>query len=134
MERGDGGTSGGSFTNAEKKGWLTKQGGRIKTWKRRWFILSDNCLFYFKAPGDKEPCGIIPLESIRTNRRMELIFLIMQDVTVALAPQNVSKRAHCFMLQNHNQDLMKACKVGSDGTLVKANHLVYFVSFPASEL
>ena len=23
------------FTNASKKGWLTKQGGRIKTWKRR---------------------------------------------------------------------------------------------------
>ena len=30
----------------------------------RWFILSDNCLFYFKAPSDVEPCGIIPLESI----------------------------------------------------------------------
>ena len=32
----------------QKNGWLTKQGGRIKTWKRRWFILSGNCLYYFK--------------------------------------------------------------------------------------
>eukprot|EP01094_Clydonella_sp_ATCC50884_P024167 TRINITY_DN5990_c0_g1_i1.p1 TRINITY_DN5990_c0_g1~~TRINITY_DN5990_c0_g1_i1.p1 ORF type:complete len:715 (+),score=262.20 TRINITY_DN5990_c0_g1_i1:38-2146(+) len=31
-----------------KSGWLTKQGGRVKTWKRRWFILSGNCLYYFK--------------------------------------------------------------------------------------
>lgn len=108
-----GASSGGvPFTNASKKGWLTKQGGRIKTWKRRWFILSDNCLFYFKSPGDAEPCGIIPLE----------------NVTVSLAPVSVNKRAHCFMLQNHTQELMKACKVGSDGTLVKANHLVYFIS------
>lgn len=32
--------------------------------QHRWFILSDNCLFYFKSPSDVEPCGIIPLESI----------------------------------------------------------------------
>lgn len=23
-------------------------GGRVKTWKRRWFILTDNCLYYFE--------------------------------------------------------------------------------------
>jgi len=112
MEKGNAAAGGVAFTNAERKGWLTKQGGRIKTWKRRWFILSDNCLFYFKTPSDVEPCGIIPLE----------------NVTVAIAPVTINKRAHCFMLQNHTQELMKACKVGSDGTLVKANHLVYFIS------
>ncbi len=26
--------------------WST--GGRVKTWKRRWFILTDNCLYYFE--------------------------------------------------------------------------------------
>jgi cytohesin len=38
------------FGNAlvQKSGWLTKQGGRVKTWKRRWFILSGNVLYYFK--------------------------------------------------------------------------------------
>jgi cytohesin len=36
------------FVNTEKKGFLTKQGGRIKTWKKRFFILSDGCLYYFK--------------------------------------------------------------------------------------
>jgi len=23
-------------------------GGRVKNWKRRWFILNDNCLYYFR--------------------------------------------------------------------------------------
>jgi len=40
-----------TYANAEKKGYLTKQGGRIKTWKRRWFVLTNNCLYYFKDKG-----------------------------------------------------------------------------------
>lgn len=35
-----------------------------KSWKRRWFILNDNCLYYFEYTTDKEPRGIIPLENI----------------------------------------------------------------------
>jgi len=58
----------GMFTNAEKKGWLTKQGGRIKTWKRRWFILNDTGLYYFKKPQDTEPCGIIMLDNVETEK------------------------------------------------------------------
>lgn len=27
---------------------LSSAGGRVKTWKRRWFILTDNCLYYFE--------------------------------------------------------------------------------------
>lgn len=30
-------------------GWLSKQGGSIKTWKKRWFILKDYVLFYYKS-------------------------------------------------------------------------------------
>ena len=37
-----------SYTNAEKKGYLVKQGGKIRTWKRRFFVLKDNCLYYFR--------------------------------------------------------------------------------------
>lgn len=28
--------------------FLFLSGGRVKTWKRRWFILTDNCLYYFE--------------------------------------------------------------------------------------
>ncbi|KYR02337.1 ankyrin repeat-containing protein [Tieghemostelium lacteum] len=95
-----------SKQHVEKKGWLTKQGGRIKTWKKRWFILTANCLLYYKTPQDEEPCGIIPLE----------------NVVVTLV-----QRKFCFMLHS-SQEQMKACKLNSDGTLVQANHASYFIS------
>jgi len=40
--------------NAEKKGWMTFRGTRkakTTSWKRRWFILSDSILYYYKKPG-----------------------------------------------------------------------------------
>lgn len=33
-----------------KEGFLTKLGGRIKNWKRRWFVLEDGKLYYYKGP------------------------------------------------------------------------------------
>ena len=43
-----------------QEGWLFKQGGRIKTWKKRYTILSGNVLYYFKTPKDISPAGFIP--------------------------------------------------------------------------
>ena len=56
-----------TFFNPDREGWLWKQGGRYKSWKRRWFILNDNCLYYFEYTTDKEPRGIIPLENIQVK-------------------------------------------------------------------
>lgn len=47
--------------NAVRTGWLTKQGGTIKSWKKRWFVLSAN-LFYYKSQEDLYPAGVIALE------------------------------------------------------------------------
>lgn len=72
------------FFNPDHKGYLTKEGmspclhimtlcvsildaiigGKHKSWRKRWFILTDNCLYYFKGPSDKEPRGIIPLVNL----------------------------------------------------------------------
>ena len=31
-------------------GWLSKRGGRIHTWHKRWFVLTGDLLFYYKSP------------------------------------------------------------------------------------
>jgi len=52
-----------SLNPADKEGFLTKQGGSIKTWKRRWFVLKAKKLFYFKTRNDLEATGVIELET-----------------------------------------------------------------------
>lgn len=45
-------------------GWLYKQGSEgLKAWKRRWFVLSDYCLFYYKGPDEDKLLGSILLPS-----------------------------------------------------------------------
>ena len=74
---------------------------RYKSWKRRWFILNDNCLYYFEFTTDKEPRGIIPLENIR-----------VRDVVDRSKP-------HCFELFSAGNDVIKACKTDSEGKVVE---------------
>jgi len=45
----------------EKTGYLTKEGGSIKTWKKRYFILKNGEFSYFKDKKDKEATGVIQL-------------------------------------------------------------------------
>jgi hypothetical protein len=52
-----------SLNPADKDGFLTKQGGSIKTWRRRWFVLKGKKLYYFKSKTDVEATGIIELEA-----------------------------------------------------------------------
>jgi hypothetical protein len=52
-----------SLSPPDKEGFLTKQGGSIKTWRRRWFVLKAKKLYYFKSKSDNEATGIIELEA-----------------------------------------------------------------------
>ncbi|XP_054012526.1 cytohesin-1 isoform X5 [Hylaeus anthracinus] len=91
-----------TFFNPDKEGWLWKQaGGRYKSWKRRWFILNDNCLYYFEYTTDKEPRGIIPLENIKVRE--------VQD----------RHKPHCFELYAAGSEFIKACKTDSEGKVVE---------------
>eukprot|EP00744_Colponema_vietnamica_P007897 GILI01011307.1.p2 GENE.GILI01011307.1~~GILI01011307.1.p2 ORF type:complete len:235 (-),score=49.66 GILI01011307.1:101-700(-) len=100
--------SGNLFTNPDNEGWLEKQGGRIKTWKERWFILSDNCLYYFKGPDEKTPQGFVPL--------------------LHLAVSDISKRKLTFSLTSTSSDQrVKSAKFNQDGLLVQGNHSKFVV-------
>ncbi|KAK7879471.1 hypothetical protein WMY93_033820 [Mugilogobius chulae] len=92
-------------------------GGRVKTWKRRWFILTDNCLYYFEYTTDKEPRGIIPLENLSIRE--------VED----------SKKPNCFELfiPEHKDQVIKACKTEADGRVVEGNHTFYRISAPTRD-
>ncbi|RNA40271.1 cytohesin-1 isoform X2 [Brachionus plicatilis] len=100
-----------TFLNPIREGWLWKQGGRYKTWKRRWFILNDGCLYYFELTADKEPRGIIPLENVNVRE--------VDDKT----------KQFCFEIYSTTNDKIKACKHDSEGKVIEVgNHAVYRMS------
>ncbi|XP_058047350.1 cytohesin-4 isoform X1 [Ahaetulla prasina] len=106
-----------TFFNPSREGWLLKLGGRVKTWKRRWFILTDNCLYYFEYTTDKEPLGIIPLENL------------------SVRPVDDPKKPNCFELFNANckGQKIKACKTDGDGRVVEGKHQSYKISAASQE-
>ncbi|XP_054422996.1 pleckstrin homology domain-containing family H member 1 [Pteronotus mesoamericanus] len=59
----DGPTLGGEAL--EKSGYLLKMGSRVKTWKRRWFVLRQGQILYYKSPSDviRKPQGQVELNS-----------------------------------------------------------------------
>ena len=93
-----------TYYNPEREGWLRKEGGKHKSIKDRWFILNNNCLYYFVHQGDKEPKGIIPLE----------------DVSLRTAPD----KPNCFEIFS-NTPFVKGAKTDSNKRMVPGHHQVY---------
>jgi copper chaperone CopZ len=65
-----------------KEGYLTKLGGFVKNWRRRWFVLKDNILCYYKTPNDNRPAGQIKI-----------------DENVKVQPNDTMQKEHCFEIQ-----------------------------------
>ncbi|KAB1217754.1 Pleckstrin homology domain-containing protein 1 [Morella rubra] len=62
------------WSNPERTGWLTKQGEYIKTWRRRWFVLKQGKLFWFKESTitrASRPRGVIPVANCLTVKGAE---------------------------------------------------------------
>uniref|UniRef100_A0A673N629 Cytohesin 4a n=1 Tax=Sinocyclocheilus rhinocerous TaxID=307959 RepID=A0A673N629_9TELE len=92
-------------------------GGRIKTWKRRWFILTDGCLYYFQYTTDQEPKGIIPLEN-----------LSIREV------EDAHKQFCLELFSPHRKgETIKACKTETDGRVVMGKHHSYRLSAASEE-
>ncbi|KAF0033228.1 hypothetical protein F2P81_015518 [Scophthalmus maximus] len=104
-----------TFFNPDREGWLLKMGGRVKTWKRRWFILTDSCLYYFKYTTDKDPIGIIPLENLCVRK--------LQD----------SSKQFCLELYNPKGQTIKACKTEHKGRVVQGKHQSYKLSAASAD-
>jgi len=93
-------------------------GGRVKSWKKRWFVLVGNCLYYFEEPSHKEPKGIIPLQNLEVREVAD------------------KKKMHCFEIyipETVETQTIKAAKTSSGGRMYEGRHTTYLVSAPTEK-
>lgn len=111
-----------TFFSPDKEGWLVKQGGSWKSWKRRWFVLNDGCLYYFQHTAENVPKGIIPLDQVAVR---------------TVGEEKDSDRPWQFEIFNdcniRDKDTVKGCKLDKSGTVVMGNHKVYRMSAASEE-
>uniref|UniRef100_A0AAR2K5E0 PH domain-containing protein n=1 Tax=Pygocentrus nattereri TaxID=42514 RepID=A0AAR2K5E0_PYGNA len=62
-----------------KAGFCVKQGAVMKNWKRRYFMLDDNTISYFKSDLDREPLRVIPLKEVNKVQECKQSDLMMRD-------------------------------------------------------
>merc|ERR1719391_163950 len=105
-----------TFFSPEREGWLMKQGGNWKNWKRRWFVLNDRCLYYFQHTAENVPKGIIPLENVRVR-----------------AVDERDGKQWVFEIYSDMAEIIKGCKTDNNGTVVQGNHKYYRLSTATEE-
>ncbi|OAY62529.2 hypothetical protein MANES_01G162600v8 [Manihot esculenta] len=62
------------WSNPERSGWLMKQGDYLKNWRRRWFVLKQGKLLWFKdnrVLSSSIPRGVIPVGNCLTVKGAE---------------------------------------------------------------
>ncbi|XP_078455666.1 pleckstrin homology domain-containing family A member 1-like isoform X2 [Lampetra planeri] len=64
---------------AIKSGYCVKLGAVMKTWRRRFFVLSEHSLSYYKSEQDKEPLRLIHLKDVKNVKQCELGEQMMRD-------------------------------------------------------
>ncbi|XP_060795244.1 pleckstrin homology domain-containing family A member 1 isoform X1 [Neoarius graeffei] len=62
-----------------KVGYCVKQGAVMKNWKRRYFMLDDNTISYFKSDLEREPLRVIPLKEVTKVQECKQSDLLMRD-------------------------------------------------------
>eukprot|EP00040_Diaphanoeca_grandis_P037047 m.239464 g.239464 ORF g.239464 m.239464 type:complete len:392 (-) comp33745_c5_seq1:290-1465(-) len=98
-----------TFFNPERDGYLVKEGGRHKAWKKRWFSLVNNCLYYFEGPEAVKPKGTIPLEN-----------LFVREISD-------SRKPNCFeiLYEEGSLGVIKGAKTNRKGQIVQGRHSSY---------
>ncbi|GAB9474629.1 Dynein light chain [Globisporangium polare] len=62
-------SSGEYYANSsdEKRGWLLKEGSKVKSWKKRFFVLRGNVLTYYESETSSPKLGALVVRDIETN-------------------------------------------------------------------
>jgi len=80
------------WADADKYGYLSKQGGKRKVWHKRWFVVKDSCLFYFKKKGAPEPLAMIPLQGLEVDKQVSKGKGKSQNFCIRLVHQDKSQK------------------------------------------
>jgi hypothetical protein len=101
----------------QKEGWLQKKGEskllQSLTWKRRWFVLRDGSLHYYKDPKDSVAIASINLKKV-TKIRVCCFFLKAQLCCSFL----------CLPLSKDRQPCMHSMRHYSFSNIISATHLL----------
>eukprot|EP01119_Soliformovum_irregulare_P007033 TRINITY_DN1943_c0_g2_i1.p1 TRINITY_DN1943_c0_g2~~TRINITY_DN1943_c0_g2_i1.p1 ORF type:complete len:515 (-),score=150.09 TRINITY_DN1943_c0_g2_i1:10-1554(-) len=69
-----------------KEGWLVKKGLNVKSWKKRFFVLRDNYLFYYKTEAQGTPAGVISLHNASVNVSLTPVKGTMSSFLLSVSP------------------------------------------------
>lgn len=85
-------------------GWLYKLSSEgLRTWRRRWFVLSDYCLFYYKGPEEDKLLGSILLPSYLLSECMPSELKAYRKYSFKLEHKNM----RTYYLASENGDYMR---------------------------
>ncbi|XP_074146547.1 pleckstrin homology domain-containing family H member 1 isoform X2 [Sminthopsis crassicaudata] len=101
----------------EKSGYLLKMDSRVKTWKRRWFVLRHRQIMYYKSPSDviQKPQGQVELNShchIVRGEGAQTFQLISEKKTYYLTADSPNLLEEWIRVL---QSLLKVHAIGSPG-------------------
>ncbi|PWA25723.1 hypothetical protein CCH79_00001815 [Gambusia affinis] len=63
-----------------KSGYCVKQGAVMRNWKRRYFLLEENAMSYFKSDLEKEPLRMIPLKEVHKVQECKQRYSTCPDI------------------------------------------------------
>jgi len=108
-------SAGKPWDNPAKEGYLCKRGHVVKNWKKRWFVVKNDYLYYFRDKSDPEPVDEVPLKrsEVAATTKMNKPFCFE---LIAKAIEKV------FFIQAESEqemnDWIAAIKAGSEFSVV----------------
>ncbi|XP_059806178.1 pleckstrin homology domain-containing family A member 6 isoform X16 [Hypanus sabinus] len=89
--------------NVLKRGWLFKQASSgVKSWNKRWFVLADRCLFYYRDEKEEAVLASIPLFSFRISPVLPADNITRKHafkLTINRQVKNIHSNDHCINYQ-----------------------------------
>ncbi|KAM4625787.1 pleckstrin homology domain-containing family A member 6 isoform 3-T3 [Polymixia lowei] len=84
-----------------KQGWLYKQASSgVKQWNKRWFVLTDRCLFYYKDEKEETVLGSLPLLSFRVGAVQPLDNITRK---FSFKAEHAGTRTYYFSCDSHEE-------------------------------